>query len=84
MAYFSPNSVSSIYAAALKIVSEVATHINESMKKLVRIVNRVFSCDVTAAMLVSLNKGTAAMLVSPTNPLGIELYSYANVFFYFD
>jgi len=34
-------------------------------------------------MLVSLNKGTAAMLVSPTNPLGIELYSYANVFFCF-
>ena len=38
---------------------------------------RVFSRDVTAAMLVSLNKGTAAMLVSPTNPLGIELYFYA-------
>ena len=35
---------------------------------------RVFSRDVTSAMLVSLNKGTAAMLVSPTNPLGIELY----------
>ena len=35
--------------------------------------NRVFSRDVTAAMLVSLNKGTAAMLVSPTNPPGIEL-----------
>ena len=44
---------------------------------------RVFSRDVTAAMLVSLNKGTAAMLVSPTNPPGIELYSYANVFFSF-
>ena len=29
---------------------------------------------------MSLNKGTAAMLVSPTNPLGIELYSYASVF----
>ena len=83
MAYFSHNSVSSIYAAALKIVSEVATHINESMKKLVRIVNRVFSCDVTGAMLVSLNRGTAALLVSPTNPLGIELYSYANVLFCF-
>ena len=36
-------------------------------------INRVFSRDVTAAVLVSLNKGTAAMLVSPTNPLGIEL-----------
>ena len=35
--------------------------------------NRVFSCDVTAATLVSLSKGTAAMLVSPTNSPGIEL-----------
>ena len=35
--------------------------------------NRVFSCDVTAATLVSLNKGTAALLVSPTNSPGIEL-----------
>ena len=44
----------------------------------------VFSRDVTAAMLVSLNKGTAAMLVSQTNPSGIELYSlYENVFFCF-
>ena len=34
-------------------------------------------------MLVYLNKGTAAMLVSPRNPPGIELYSYANVFFCF-
>ena len=44
---------------------------------------RVFSCDVTAAMLVFLNKGMAAMLVSPTNPTRIELYSYANSFFCF-
>ena len=44
---------------------------------------RVFSRDVTAANLVSLNKGTAAMLVSQSNPPGIELYSYANVFFCF-
>ena len=44
----------------------------------------VFSRDVTAAMLVSLNKGTAAMLVSQTNPSGIELSSlYENVFFCF-
>ena len=43
----------------------------------------MFSRDATAAMLVSLNKGTAAMLVSPTNPPGIELYSYASVFFCF-
>ena len=44
---------------------------------------RVFSRDVMAAILVSLNKGTTAMLVSPTNPLGIELCSYANIFFCF-
>ena len=43
----------------------------------------MFSRDVTVAMMVSLNKGTAARLVSPINPLGIELYSYANVFFCF-
>ena len=42
---------------------------------------RVFLRDVTAAMLVSLNNGTVAMLVSPTNPPGIELYCHANVFF---
>ena len=35
--------------------------------------NRVFSCDVTAAMLVYLSNGTAAMLVYPTNPPGIVL-----------
>ena len=29
-----------------------------------------------------LNKGTAAMLVSPTNPLGIELYSSADILFW--
>ena len=45
--------------------------------------NRAFSPDVTAAMLVSLNKGTASILVSPTIPPGIELYSYANLSFLF-
>ena len=35
---------------------------------------RVFSHDVVTAMLVSLKQGTAAMLVSTTNPLGNELY----------
>ena len=41
----------------------------------------MFSRDVMAAMLVFLNNGTAAMLVYPTNPPGIELYYDANVFF---
>ena len=45
--------------------------------------HRVFSCDITAAMLVSLNKETVAMLVSPSNPPGIGLLYHANVFFYF-
>ena len=39
----------------------------------------VFSRDM-AAMLVSLKKGTVTV-VSPTNHLEIELYSYANVLF---
>ena len=43
---------------------------------------RVFSHDVTAAILVSQNNETAAMLVSQTNPVGAELFSYANAFFY--
>ena len=42
---------------------------------------RVFSHDVTAAILVSQNNETAAMLVSQTNPLGVELFSYANACF---
>ena len=44
-------------------------------------VYRVFSYDVTAAMLVSQINESAAMLVSQTNPLGVELFSYANSFF---
>jgi len=42
----------------------------------------IVSRDVTAAMLMSLNKGAAAMFVSPTNPLGIEVYSYAKFAFF--
>ena len=42
---------------------------------------RVFSHDVTAAILVSQSNETAAMLVSQTNPLGVVLFSYANDFF---
>ena len=34
-------------------------------------------------MLVYLNSKTVAMLVYPNNPLGIELYYHANVFFCF-
>ena len=41
----------------------------------------VFSHDVTAAILGSQNNETAAMLVPQTGPVGVELFSYANVFF---
>ena len=46
-----------------------------------KVANRVFSHDVTAAILVSQNNEIAAMLVSQTNPVGVELFSYANAFF---
>ena len=39
--------------------------------------------DVTAAMLVSPINEMAAMLVSRSNPPGIDSYYYANVFFCF-
>ena len=42
---------------------------------------RVFSLDVTTATFVSQNNETAAMLQSQTNPVGVELFSYANAFF---
>ena len=42
---------------------------------------RVFSHNVTAAILLSQNNETAAMLVSQANPVGVELFSYANAFF---
>ena len=43
--------------------------------------NRVFSHDVMVAILVSQNNETAAMILSQTNPVGVELFSYANAFF---
>ena len=45
------------------------------------LLRKVFSHDVTAAILVSQNNETAAMLVSQTNPVGVELFSYAKAFF---
>ena len=42
---------------------------------------RVFSHDVTAAILVTQNNEMVAMLVSQTSPVGVELLSYANAFF---
>ena len=40
-----------------------------------------FSHDVTAAILVSQNNETAAMLVSQASPVGVEVFSYSNEFF---
>ena len=42
----------------------------------------VFSHDVKVAIMVSQNNDTAAMLVSQTSPVGVELFSYANVSFF--
>ena len=39
------------------------------------------SHDVMAAIFVSQNNETAAMFVSQTSPVGVELFSYVNVFF---
>ena len=41
----------------------------------------VFSHDVMAAIFVSQNNETAAMFVSQTSPVGVELFSYVNAFF---
>ena len=54
------------------------------LTKNLKLFYRVFSHDVTAAMLVSQNNKTAAMLVSQTNPVGVKLFSYANAFFCFN
>ena len=43
--------------------------------------DRVFSHDITTAILVSENNETAAMLVSQTSPLRVELFSYASALF---
>ena len=45
--------------------------------------NRAYSKDVTAAILVFQNNETAAMLVYQDNPVGIELFSYVKTCFLF-
>ena len=44
---------------------------------------QAFSHDVTAAMLVHQNKGTAAILAYQADPLEVELYFNANDFLCF-
>ena len=41
----------------------------------------MFSHDVMAAIFMSQNDETAAMFVSQTSPVGVELFSYVNAFF---
>ena len=41
----------------------------------------VFSHDVMVAIFMSPNNETAAMFVSQTSPVGVELFSYVNAFF---
>ena len=41
----------------------------------------VFSHDRMAAIFVSQNNETAAMFVSQTSPVGVELFPYVNAFF---
>ena len=58
----------------------LAIHSNKRQETVSMPKCRVFSHDVTAAISVSQNNETAAMLVSQTSPLGVELFSYANAF----
>ena len=51
------------------------------LNKLMPCFYRVFSHDVTAAIMVFQNNETAAMLVYQNNPVGIELFSYVKTFF---
>ena len=51
------------------------------MYRMLELCCTAFSRDVTVAILVSQNNGTAAMLVYPENPLGVELFSHVNAFF---
>ena len=51
------------------------------VQSLTTLVNRVFSHDVMAAILVFQNNETAAMLMFQTNPVRVELFSYVNSFF---
>ena len=44
--------------------------------------NGVFSHDETTAIFVFQNNETAALLVSQNSPLGVEIPSHANAFFF--
>ena len=59
----------------------LAIHSNKRQETVSMPKYRVFSHDVTAAILVSQNNETVAMLVSQTSPVGVELFSCGNAFF---
>ena len=63
---------------------ELKQRLGATRKWPIELLNRVFSHDVTAAILVSQNNETAAVLIYQTNPVRVELFSYANAFFCFD
>ena len=60
--------------------SEEDTKFSHPFAELTRDLYRVFSHDVTAAILVFQSNEMAAMLVSHTNIVGVKLFSYANAF----
>ena len=51
-----------------------------SLRNVGDIINRAFSHDVTAAILLFQNNEMAAMLVFKTSPVGVELFSYLQNF----
>ena len=53
---------------------------DESHSTKTNLIYEVFSHDVTAAILVSQNNETAAMFVSQTSPVGVELFSLTAFF----
>ena len=61
--------------------SERAFYLSYFIKCPITLSYRVFSHDVTAAILVSQNNEMVTMLVSQTNPVGVGLFSYAKTFF---
>ena len=79
------NSLPFLHYHDVKMAKAPSTHIRIILKTdffpSVFKTYRVFSHDVTVAILVSQNNEAAAMLVSQTSPLGVELFSYANAFF---
>ena len=78
---FSQSETEKYFEWAIIVLNCVNNKMLESDYFLTAHIYRVFSHDVTAAILVSQNNKTAAMLVSQTNPVGFELFSYAKAFF---